>query len=297
MGHFGFTSRPANMKTLGLLFLTCVSCSPVEIINYNDVEAGHGQKMEGVPGMEVEGSFYWKAPEGDDIKLVYTAGEEGYVATGDHLPVSPDVPEAPMMVLPVMPNLTPEVAEARSSFMQIFDEIKMKNDEEAVEVVDDAVIMEKREADADPLLVQYQQTLPLYRTYAPAYPHYFNFVYPPSPTQPKVFIQSEDDQKKEEIMEDSSQKLPPQPFITPSYYPVYQPLYQPLLQQKQVLSSFRYPLTYPGLTYYPGLLTSPSSTFTGVSQPAPAMDSMEPSGGVLPSETLEGEEESAALLL
>ena len=140
-----------------------------------------------------------------------------------------------------------------------------------------------------------------------------------------------DDQKEEEIMEDSSQKLPPQPFIpeeklppqpyqpliTPSYYPVYQPLYQPLLQQKQVtisigykhqtmpiimfqsqvLSSFRYPLTYPGLTYYPGLLTSPSSTFTGVSQPAPAMDSMEPSGGVLPSETLEGEEESAALLL
>merc|ERR1719347_210544 len=180
--------------------------------------------------------------------------------------------------------------------MQIFDEIKMKNDEEAVEVVDDAVIMEKREADADPLLVQYQQTLPLYRTYAPAYPHYFNFVYPPSPTQPKVFIQSEDDQKKEEIMEDSSQKLPPQPFITPSYYPVYQPLYQPLLQQKQVLSSFRYPLTSPGLTYYPGLLTSPSSTFTGVAQPAPAMDSMEPSGGVLPSETLEGEEESAALL-
>jgi len=73
---------------------------------------------------------------------------------------------------------------------------------------------------------------------------------------------------------------------------VYQPLYQPLLQQKQILSSFRYPLTY-----YPGLLTSPSNTFTGVSQPAPAMDSMEPSGGVLPSETLEGEEESAALLL
>merc|ERR1719351_727201 len=162
-----------------------------------------------------------------------------------------------MMVLPVMPDLTPEDAEARSS-------------------------------------------LPLYRTYAPAYPHYFKFVYPPSstyPPNPKVFIQSEDDQKEEEIMEDSSQKLPPQPFITPSYYPVYHPLYQPLLQQKQVLSSFRYPLTYPGLTYYPGLLTSPSSTFTGVSQPAPAMDSMEPSGGVLPSETLEGEEESAALLL
>ena len=172
-----------SIQTLGLLFLTSVACSPVEIINYSDEEAGHGHMMEGVPGMAVEGSYYWKAPEGDNIKLVYTAGEEGYVATGDHLPVSPDVPEAPMMVLPVMPELTPEVAEARSSFMQVFDEIKMKNVEEAAEVVEDAVVMEKRDADADPLLVQYQQTLPLYRTYAPAYPHYFVY-----PVQQKVQI-------------------------------------------------------------------------------------------------------------
>merc|ERR1712012_181249 len=232
MGHFGSTRRPENMKTLGLLFLTSVACSPVEIINYSDEEAGHGHMMEGVPGMAVEGSFYWKAPEGDDIKLVYTAGEEGYVAAGDHLPVSPDVPDAPMMVLPVMPDLTPEVAEARSSFMQIFDEIKMKNDEEAVEVVDDAVVMEKRDADADadPLLVQYQQTLPLYRTYAPAYPHYF--VYPSVPKE-KVFLQPEDemmeDQKEEEMMDDTAEKLPPTAFNTFSnYYPVYQPIYQPL---------------------------------------------------------------------
>merc|ERR1712029_663031 len=221
MGHFGSTRRPENMKSLDLLFLTSVACSPVEIINYSDEEAGHGHMMEGVPGIEVEGSYYWKAPEGDNIKLVYTAGEEGYVATGDHLPVSPDAPEAPMMVLPVMPELTPEVAEARSSFMQVFDEIKMKNVEEAAEVVEDAVVMEKRDADADPLLVQYQKTLPLYRTYAPAYPAY-----------------------------------------------------------------------YPGLSYYPGLVTNPSlgSSFTGLTgvvQPAPSMESMEPSGGVLPSETLE----------
>ena len=174
-----------SIQTISLLFLTSVACSPVEIINYSDEEAGHGHMMEGVPGMEVEGSYYWKAPEGDNIKLVYTAGEEGYVATGDHLPVSPDVPEAPMMVLPVMPELTPEVAEARSSFMQVFDEIKMKNVEEAAEVVEDAVVMEKRDADADPLLVQYQQTLPLYRTYAPAYPHYFVY-----PVQQKVQISS-----------------------------------------------------------------------------------------------------------
>merc|ERR1719437_178068 len=159
------------------------------------------------------------------------------------------------MVLPVMPDLTPEVAEARSSFMQIFDEIKMKNDEEAVEVIDDAVVMEKRDADADadPLLVQYQQTLPLYGTYAPAYPHYFNFVYPPEPApKKKVSITPEDEMMEEDTRKAQEEKLPPQPFgQLPSYYPVYQPMYQPLVQ-KQVVPQFRYPLTYyPGLTYYP----------------------------------------------
>lgn len=63
-----------------------------------------------------------------------------------------------------------------------------------------------------------------------------------------------------------------------------------------------YPAYYPGLSYYPGLVTNPSlgSSFTGLTgvvQPAPSMESMEPSGGVLPSETLEGEDESASLLL
>jgi len=295
------------MKTLGLLFLTSVACSPVEIINYSDEEAGHGHMMEGVPGMEVEGSYYWKAPEGDNIKLVYTAGEEGYVATGDHLPVSPDVPEAPMMVLPVMPELTPEVAEARSSFMQVFDEIKMKNVEEAAEVVEDAVVMEKRDADADPLLVQYQQTLPLYRTYAPAYPHYF--VYPvQQKVMPVMDAEDEmmDDQKETEMMEDvvrKEEQLPTQSYnpLT-SYYPVYQPVYHPLMQQQVSLRAPSYPAYYPGLSYYPGLVTNPSlgSSFTGLTgvvQPAPSMESMEPSGGVLPSETLEGEDESASLLL
>merc|ERR1712107_924707 len=274
MGHFGSTRRPENMKTLGLLFLTSVACSPVEIINYSDEEAGHGHMMEGVPGLEVEGSYYWKAP---------------------------DVPEAPMMVLPVMPELTPEVAEARSSFMQVFDEIKMKNVEEAAEVVEDAVVMEKRDADADPLLVQYQQTLPLYRTYAPAYPHYF--VYPvQQKVMPVMDAEDEmmDDQKETEMMEDvvrKEEQLPTQSYnpLT-SYYPVYQPVYHPLMRQQVSLRAPSYP------SYYPGLVTNPSlgSSFTGLTgvvQPAPSMESMEPSGGVLPSETLEGEDESASLLL
>ena len=50
------------MQTLGLLFLTCVACSPVEIINYNDEENGHGQIMEGTPGMEVRDPFTGRPP-------------------------------------------------------------------------------------------------------------------------------------------------------------------------------------------------------------------------------------------
>ena len=90
------------------------------------LEAGYGHVMSGVPGNEVEGSFYWKAPEGDDISLTYTAGAEGYMAEGEHLPVSPEVPLAPEMALPVMVDFTPEVAAARSSFMEKFNEAKMK---------------------------------------------------------------------------------------------------------------------------------------------------------------------------
>ena len=82
----------------------------------------------------MEGSFFWRAPEGDDISLVYTAGEAGYLAEGDHLPVSPEVPAAPEMVLPMMVDFTPEVAAARSSFLEKFNEAKMKAEEEAVKL-------------------------------------------------------------------------------------------------------------------------------------------------------------------
>jgi len=122
------------MKVLvfSLLF-SLVVCSPIEILNVEDAEAGYGHVMSGVPGEQVEGSFFWRAPEGDDISLVYTAGEAGYLAEGDHLPVSPEVPAAPEMVLPMMVDFTPEVAAARSSFLEKFNEAKMKAEEETEE--------------------------------------------------------------------------------------------------------------------------------------------------------------------
>merc|ERR550539_1252566 len=138
------------MKTIifSLLF-SLISTSPIEILNVEDAEAGYGHQMSGVPGSEVEGSVYWRAPEGDDISLTYTAGLQGYLAQGDHLPLSPEIPATPEMVLPVMVDYTAEVAAARDAFMETFNEAKMKAEEEMVEMVErrrreaeDSVVME-----------------------------------------------------------------------------------------------------------------------------------------------------------
>merc|ERR1712038_271273 len=133
-----------DMKTFifSLLF-SLVSTSPIEILNVEDAEAGYGHQMSGVPGEEVEGSVYWRAPEGDDISLTYTAGLQGYLAQGDHLPLSPEVPAAPEVVLPVMVGYTAEVAAARDAFMETFNEAKMKAEEKMAEVV------ERRRRDVD----------------------------------------------------------------------------------------------------------------------------------------------------
>ena len=37
-----------------------MASSPIEILNYKDEEAGHGQVMSGVPGEAVMGEFHWK---------------------------------------------------------------------------------------------------------------------------------------------------------------------------------------------------------------------------------------------
>ena len=197
------------------LLAASVASSPIEILSYQDAEAGHGQVMSGTPGEAVMGEFHWKAcchdlhtfndykisvqaPEGDAIRVVYTADMDGYVATGEHLPVSPE--------------LTPEVMEARAAFMDKFDEAKTRAldmaieeeimekiiEEEIVEEIAEAEVAEvieealglrnseadqlerrRRDADAD---AQVFLTQPL--NYAPRYPYYF--VNNLSPTVKKV---------------------------------------------------------------------------------------------------------------
>ena len=43
-----------------LLLAASAAASPIEILKVEDAEAGYGHQQAGVPGQEVEGSFYWK---------------------------------------------------------------------------------------------------------------------------------------------------------------------------------------------------------------------------------------------
>lgn len=47
----------------------------------------------GFGGSHVSGSYSYRSPEGEDIKLKYTADENGYHPIGDHLPTPPPIPD------------------------------------------------------------------------------------------------------------------------------------------------------------------------------------------------------------
>jgi len=295
------------------LLAASVASSPIEILNYKDEEAGHGQVMSGVPGEAVMGEFHWKAPEGDAIRLVYTADMDGYVATGDHLPVSPD--------------LTPEVMEARAAFMDKFDEAKaqaMDMEEEilediaAVEIAEEMIEEEalglrtvdperrRRDADAD---AQVFLTQPL--QYAPTYPYYPYNTALYVPTIKKVdevnmekMVEAETMKDEEEMMKDEEMmETRKMAYYVPQYAPsYYYPSVIPQLVQYPTgvkttvtqrvspwypVSNVQYPLSYPGLVSQVGLQQF---------QP-PLQPSEVPAERILPNEPQAGEEESAALLL
>merc|ERR1719278_2263457 len=140
-------------KLTVLLLAASAAASPIEILKVEDAEAGYGHQQAGVPGQEVEGSFYWKAPEGDEVALTYTAGEAGYLAEGAALPLAPAVPEAPAVELPVMVDLTPEVAEARDAFMATFEEVKMRAEAMEAEAEPEPEAVERRRRDTEEAMV------------------------------------------------------------------------------------------------------------------------------------------------
>lgn len=62
---------------------------------YDTADGIFEQAMSKTPG-RLSGEFGYKDPTGTDVKLEYTADERGFIATGAHLPVAPEVtlPEA-----------------------------------------------------------------------------------------------------------------------------------------------------------------------------------------------------------
>merc|ERR1719333_1287476 len=298
-------------KLTVLLLAASAAASPIEILKVEDAEAGYGHQQSGVPGQEVEGSFYWKAPEGDEVALTYTAGEAGYLAEGAALPLSPAVPEAPAVELPVMVALTPEVAEARDAFMATFEEVKMRAEAMEAEPEPEAVeAMERRRRDTEEAMVmeaaemedqvamedmaveavegaaKFQVPVFPVSYYAPSYPHY----YLPAVQQKVAGAEAEDPR---EGLVKTVQYLP---SILPSYqyYPfssyiprVVQPVQvSEAAKAVKTVPLYQYPVYYPGLTsLYPGLPLAPA-------QPAVAEEAR-----VLPDAKVEGEDEPAALLL
>merc|ERR1711997_1115812 len=282
-----------QMQTDMKVFLLCLAVAahglPVEpeaepaaeadhIIKYDDEELGHGHVQTGVAGEMVEGSLYYKVPEGDTVHLTYTADDKGFVAVGDHLPVAPAALAVEEPVLPVMVDLTAEVAEARDQFAATFKEVEMRNaalEDEMIETVDNAVeevIAQRKRRDADPVVVPEPEpmtyTLPYqpisynYQPYAHAYPYLPYLTYPPAqPLAAKIL--------DTEAVDEAAAEPEPEAGVlgAPLVNLPFRTLSSPIL-------------TYPSVVYNP---------YNSLRFVAPK--------SVLPALPLEGEDEPAALTL
>ena len=124
-------------------------------------------------------SLCGQVPEGDTVRLTYTADTAGYLAAGDHLPVSPALPEIAPVPLPAMVEDTVEVAAARAAFQQEFAAVEARNAELMVEAAEPVVEGRRREAVVVP-------GAPLYPTlqysaipyYAASTAHYLPYYHP-----------------------------------------------------------------------------------------------------------------------
>merc|ERR1711973_823256 len=103
-------------KYLIMIFLVLLSvvglCTAGTILEYKDEEKGIHHVQSGEPGVQVAGMFSFDAPEGESYNLAYTAGEQGFVANGGHLPA--------------VPKDTEDVAAARSSFLEAFARVALR---------------------------------------------------------------------------------------------------------------------------------------------------------------------------
>lgn len=55
---------------------------------------GIAANEQGVGGEQATGSFRFVSPEGENVEINYTADENGFQASGPHIPQPPPIPEA-----------------------------------------------------------------------------------------------------------------------------------------------------------------------------------------------------------
>lgn len=103
------SSAPQQYSTTPIAILRSVHDGPnpdgsyrfsYETENGIKAEEQGQQKQGGEDGVNsVQGSYSYRADDGSDVQVTYTADENGFVAQGSHLPQAPAIPEAILRAL------------------------------------------------------------------------------------------------------------------------------------------------------------------------------------------------------
>ncbi|KAJ8705787.1 hypothetical protein PYW08_012833 [Mythimna loreyi] len=74
---------------------------------YHEQKGSLEPARSGEPGLFVQGQYQYTAPDGQVINVLYTAGENGFEAHGDHIPTPPPIPPAIQRALDYLATKAP----------------------------------------------------------------------------------------------------------------------------------------------------------------------------------------------
>merc|ERR1712055_370893 len=84
-----YTHTTMKITMAILLGLVAVAVARPTVFDFEGDDASHEQ--EGSPGEEVQGSYRWTSPEGDEFYVKYVADEDGYrIVESNAVPVNHD---------------------------------------------------------------------------------------------------------------------------------------------------------------------------------------------------------------